>query len=403
MGKDGGMRPLQSHSPYSLYKKTTKSGIFWYVRFWDEVQGKYTCYRSTGVLVEGKRERRAEAEKAALEMLPEIQLAEKTPDTLLSHYVVDFWTPNSSYIKECILVKKKPLSAYYIKMNHEDVRRHIEPFPLFHNLKLKDLKAGHIRDWMIWASEKGLSGRRVNTVLQSMRVAVRYAVAREELDRDPFLRIGEAPEPCKEKGILTPKEVSKLLNSPITNPYYRLAVLLGMLCGLRRGEVRGLQWQDIRDGLMYISHNWQDGEGLKLPKCGSSRIVPVPHSVQMILNQIRLTFGISEPDAFVFQSFSKSNTPIGNGFFKNAVTSELSIIGIGKTAQRTRNITFHGLRHTFVTLSRLAGISDLEIQALAGHKGSAMMDRYSHAAQVIDFDEAKRKIESISDMKREVV
>ena len=71
MGKDGGMRPLQSHSPYSLYKKTTKSGVFWYVRFWDDVQKKYTWYRSTGIPVEGKRERRAEAEKAAIEMLPD--------------------------------------------------------------------------------------------------------------------------------------------------------------------------------------------------------------------------------------------------------------------------------------------------------------------------------------------
>jgi integrase len=61
--------------------------------------------------------------------------------------------------------------------------------------------------------------------------------------------------------------------------------------------------------------------------------------------------------------------------------------------QRRRNLTFHGLRHTFVTLGRLAGISDLEIQALARHKSGAMMERYSHASQVLDFQAAREKLE----------
>ena len=61
--------------------------------------------------------------------------------------------------------------------------------------------------------------------------------------------------------------------------------------------------------------------------------------------------------------------------------------------QKRRNLTFHGLRHTFITLGRLAGISDLEIQALARHKSGAMMERYSHASQVLDFTAAREKPE----------
>jgi integrase len=61
--------------------------------------------------------------------------------------------------------------------------------------------------------------------------------------------------------------------------------------------------------------------------------------------------------------------------------------------QKRRNLTFHGLRHTFVTLGRLAGISDLEIQALARHKSGAMTERYSHASQVLDFAAAREKLE----------
>jgi hypothetical protein len=52
------MRSLKEHAPYSLYKKQTKSGLFWYVRFWDSIAKEYNIVRSTGIKVEGKRERR---------------------------------------------------------------------------------------------------------------------------------------------------------------------------------------------------------------------------------------------------------------------------------------------------------------------------------------------------------
>jgi integrase len=91
-----------------------------------------------------------------------------------------------------------------------------------------------------------------------------------------------------------------------------------------------LQWGDIRDGLISVCHNYQDLEGVKAPKCGSSRVVPFPD---------------------------------------------------------------HGLRHTYITLGRLAGIADMEIQALTGHRSGVMMERYSHVSQVLDFAAAREKLE----------
>jgi integrase len=110
------------------------------------------------------------------------------------------------------------------------------------------------------------------------------------------------------------------------------------------------------------------------------------------------------------ESLKCPGKPYGKGYFEQALERELENIGIpGKwrspphpgrklppegyvNEQRRRNLTFHGLRHTFVTLGRLAGISDLEIQALARHKSGAMMERYSHAAQLLDFAAAREKI-----------
>ncbi|AEF86418.1 site-specific recombinase, phage integrase family [Treponema primitia ZAS-2] len=398
------MRSLNDHALYSLYKKSLKSGIFWYVRFWDESLKKYAHSRSTGILVEGKRERHREAEEAAKVMLPRICF--NTSERSFIDYLRDFWTPESRYVRECALVKKRPLSSYYIRMNHDDVRRHLEVFPGFLGITLHELTAGKIRDWMLWMSEKGLSGRRINSVLQSMRVAVRYAIEREEIENDPFKKVHEATEQRKEKGILSIVEVKKLLSTPIQDLYSRLAILLGLLCGMRRGEVRGLLWGDLKDGLIHLCHNYQDSDGLKGPKCGSLRTIPIPQSVQSLIESIKTIIGEPETSSFVFIRPTDERIPLSNNFFRYALERELTAIGIpGEwrrkekapdgyvNEQKQRNLTFHGLRHTFVTLGRLAGITDLEIQALAGHKDATMMNYYSHAEQVLDFTSAKEKLE----------
>ena len=388
------MRPKKARKPFTLYQKETQTGLVWYARFWDEITRRYAVTRSTGVPVEGKRQRRYEAEQAAREMLPGIRFAPPAPEKPFTQYVADFWTMDSPYVRECALVKKKPLSVDYVIMNHENVRRHMEPFPGFHGVTLRGLTAGVIRDWVTWAAKKGISGRVINIVLQGMRVPVRYALAREELERDPFRNIGEAIEEQREKGVLTPAEVSALIHAPVTDPRSRLAVLLGLLCGLRRGEVRGLLWGDIENGIITVRHNYQESEGLKVPKYGSTRKVPVPRSVQSALDTMRTLAGNPGPDTFVISDPALPDKPLSTKYFQRALQKELDAIDIPGKEQRGRNLTFHGLRHTYITLGRLADISDFEIQALAGHKSGAMMERYSHAAQVLDFAAAREKLES---------
>ncbi|MDR1445497.1 MAG: site-specific integrase [Treponema sp.] len=395
------MRPKKTRKPFTLYLKKTQAGLVWYARFWDETSRRYAVARSTGIPAEGKRQRRYEAEQAAREILPRIQFHPSPEEKSFIQYLEQFWMPDSPYIREASLVKKRPLSAYYIHMNHEDVRRHIASFPLFQRISLRGLTPALIRDWLTWMAEKGLSGHRINHVLLGMRVAVRYAVMREELDRDPFRNISEAAETPKEKGILTPDEVARLIVAPVSDPRHRLAILLGALCGMRMGEVRGLQWGDIGNGLIRICHNWQNMEGLKNPKCKggavreNSRTVPLPSSTVAILETIRKQSPYTAPDSFILGSFQKEGEPVSKEFFRYALDKELSAIGIERGEQKRRNLSFHSLRHVFITLGRLAGISDLEIRAMAGHRSGAMTENYSHASQVLDFAVAREKLERV--------
>jgi integrase len=381
------MKNGRYHAPFSLYQKQTEKGKVWYARFWNDAAGKYTVFRSTRVFVHGKKGRRWRAEESARAILREISF--NVSDKSFVRYLADFWTADSIYARECAAVNKKPLSAYYIKMNHDIVRIHLEPYPGFTDTSLSELTTAGIRDWMLWAAERGVSGVRINKALQTMRVAVHYALVRGEINRDPFVRITPAAEEHKEKGVLTREEASKLAAYTAGHADDHLAALLGLLCGMRLGEVRGLQWRDVHAETIDVQHNWQDLEGVKDPKCGSRRTVPLTSAVKNALGRVKP--GNKKPEDFVLPSETPGR-PRCCGYFRLALIRQLKGIGITEKEKTGRNISFHSLRHSYVTLGRMAGISDMEIQALAGHRGAGMMHRYSHAAQVMNFDDAREKL-----------
>jgi len=395
-------------NPFSLYKKTTKQGPIWYARFWNENARKYADCRSTGVKVAGKKGRQQEAWKRAMELLPAIRLKQMdlAADKPFLDYLAGFWLEGSDYAKDCANIRKRPLSLQYIRNSADDVRLHVAPHEPFRGLALGKLTAGHLRAWMRWADETGRSARRINAALSAMRVAVRYAVANEDLDRDPFKSVGEAAERPREMGILSRDEIGRLVNGPAKNPRDRAVVLLATLCGLRRGEIRGLMWGDVGSGVIDVKHNFVSLDGLKGPKRDSYRRVPVPKVLGDILAGMRRRAGSPEPEGYVFEGSHAPGQPLTETFFRNAFSRELAAIGIqGEwrsrkprpegyvNEQKRRNLKLHSLRHCFVTFGRLSGISDMEIQALAGHKSQGVMERYSHAGQVLDFPALREKLE----------
>jgi len=407
--------PKKKHNQYVLFRKQTPAGRVWYVKFWDNVSRRYSSVKSTGIPVEGKRERRREAEEAARKLYEEFTdikpaAVSQAATAPLIEYLKNFWTPDSEYAQFKRDVEKKPLTPYYIKMNHDDIRRHVEPFSGFEGVTVGNLGKPILKKWLIWLAGRKtqrrkkdgtaiegntLSGRRANSVIQAVRVAIRWAVDNEEINTDPFRRLGEVAEKIKEKGVLTFAERNKLTALPIEDYRTRLIVLLGSFCGLRRGEMRGLQWGDIADGLITVQHNFIDNEGIKQPKYNSTRKVPIPTAVQNALDIARQNARSASPENYVFESHQTSGKPLNNNFFREGVTKELESIGITAEQQKERVLTCHSLRHTFITLNRMAGVTDVEIQALAGHKDSRMTEHYSHAAAVLDFNSLRDKMSAV--------
>ncbi len=396
-------------SPFSLYKKNFKSGPIWYARFLDPATNEYTVSRSTGIKCTGKKGREKEALLIAGEMAKEICFEKivESPEPkpiMLIDYLEAFWKEDSHYAKYKRLSENSPLSIAYIELNASGIRIHIKPYYPFKKLKMADLKPVMIEDWKIWMLERGVSARRVNAVMQTMSVPIRYAFNREEVDHDPFLRIKKVVGKPKEKGVLKQSEVDKLINTHEDDARVSLAILLAVLAGLRRGEVRGLRWGDIdyKNGLIDVQNNYVDTEGAKGCKWQSERKTLLPTAVLPFLKEVKALSPCTGKDDYILFSLAKKKEPFSTHIIRNGFPRMLKNSGIPRKEQKERNLTYHGMRHTFITLARMAGIPDITVQALAGHKSSEMMDIYSHAGQVIDFAQARQMMDMVSnDLEKE--
>ena len=361
----------------------------WYARFWNETDKKYHS-RALGIKVEGKTERRSAAYEAALKLAPEMtgpiakNVTGEKPiaDILLLEYAESFWQSDSEYVKEKALLDKKPLSYHYLLTNREMIKNKMRPFEGFQGLSLKELSKPIIRQWKLWLAEQGYSGRTINGALLALRVPVKRAFFDDLIPTDPFNGVPRAAHKEKTRGILTPAEIKTLVDKPAADPRVRLAVYFPLYCSMRMGEVRGLRWGDISDGVIHIQHNWQEKEKDKDCKCGSEGYVPMPRVVAELLNRLHDIAPCTGHNDFVMAI--RPYKPICREYLWESLKKELLDIGIDEAQRKERNIVYHSLRHSFVTACRIAGLTDFETMTLSRHKDTKMLQRYSHGKEAID-------------------
>lgn len=111
-------------SPFSLYVKKLKTRAVWYARFYNLATQDYSVTRSTGVPCVGEKGNRRRAFSEATRLAHEITLKKSS---LLLDYLEGFWSEDSPYLKYKRIVEKKPLSAYYVKLNVEGIKNHVKP------------------------------------------------------------------------------------------------------------------------------------------------------------------------------------------------------------------------------------------------------------------------------------
>jgi integrase len=150
---------------------------------------------------------------------------------------------------------------------------------------------------------------------------------------------------------------------------YRALVLVGACAGLRWGEAAGLRRRDIdplRSRIRVTSTAVQLRGRVTLdnePKTTrSKRSVPVARSVMRRVEQHLLEFVDSTADALVFTA--AAGGPLFRSWGRAVLRPAVLCAGLD-------DITFHGLRHSFVAIMVAAGCNVREVSEWAGSNSVA--------------------------------
>jgi integrase len=173
--------------------------------------------------------------------------------------------------------------------------------------------------------------------------------------------------------------------------WMHVPAMLGLLCGLRRGEIAALRWAavDLDKGRLAVvqsAEQSKSGVRYKEPKSGQTRTVALSSSVvaELQAHRVRqaeglLRFGIKlDADAFVVAQ------PDGSPYDPDSISKEWRLRIIKSALPRVR---FHDLRHAHASHMLAAGVHPKIASERLGHSRVGItLDLYSHATEGLQAD-----------------
>jgi len=281
----------------------------------------------------------------------------------------------------------------------EIIRKNI--VPALGALRLTKVRPAQISDAYVKAltagRRDGRGGLSPGTVVYMHRLlkhALAQAVRWEMLSRNP----ADAVRPPKVEHVaLTTFDMAQTatLVEALRGTRILIPVLLGALCGLRRGEIVALKWRHIdldARKLTVAESAEQTATGIryKPPKSGKGRVVALSDTVTEALRKHRtsqaqelLRVGIRQSDAsFIYTR--ADGEPLQPRSLTRAWEQALK----GTTLPRIR---FHDLRHAHATHLLASGVHPKVASERLGHSRIGItLDLYSHVLPGMQEDAATR-------------
>jgi integrase len=251
-----------------------------------------------------------------------------------------------------------------------DAALRLQILPEFGARRLDSLTQLELQDW---ADERLAAGADPSTVrnhLMPLRVIYRRAVTRGQVGVNPTLGL-ELPTPQgRRERVATPAEAKALLDA--LEPGDRALWATALYAGLRRGELRALDWEDVdlKGRAIHVRRSWDRRAGAIEPKTRAAvRSVPVPDSLQTILLRHYLLHGRAR-DGYVFTS--RAGAPFDPSTVLDRARKAWKAAGL-------EAIGLHECRHTYASLLLAAGVNPKAVSAYLGHASITItVDRYGH-------------------------
>jgi len=176
------------------------------------------------------------------------------------------------------------------------------------------------------------------------------AVKDDVIQHNPADKVDAITSRDTKRDFLTFEEMQRLSITTCDNGEVKRAFLFSCYCGLRLGDVRELQWSNIKD---------DNSIELTQGKTQEPLYIPLHHEAISLLGQR------GEPNAFVFNI--PSNTALG-----------VAIKVWTARANINKDITFHCARHTFATLALTHNVPIYTVSKLLGHSRIETTQIYSN-------------------------
>lgn len=252
--------------------------------------------------------------------------------------------------------------------------------PKMGDFEATDIDKRMIQDFINHLSQHGsplrhpgpLAPITVEKIYQILAASFRYAVEKEYIEINPTIGITRPKIKAKEIKIFKPDEVSKLI-AAARPKWLGDIILLAYRTGMRRGEIYGLQWDDIdfKGKFLMIRRSIsarRPGERLLHPpktRTSIRRIALDNLSLDMLKRRRKEAKSI-----WVFENqYGKPLSPWNNTKYMAEACNEANI----------PHRCFHTLRHSHATYLLSKNVNPKIVQERLGHAHiSTTLDTYSH-------------------------
>lgn len=259
------------------------------------------------------------------------------------------------YLSDWLALRSGGLRARTVESYRSLIRLHVAP--MIGSVPVDQLSNRDIRPTLARIAAEGHT-----RTAELCYVMLKAALV--DLDTNPMkgvprpLHIQQTPEPW------TDEQISAYMAALPGHPH-GLALAFGLVCGLRRGEICGLRWQDIdwdTSELLITNQRMRLDNGQTVdapPKSrASNRRVPVPEPLMARLRRARQLSG-----------YIDGISPSGLDAAHRALVARLQL----------PPIPLHGLRHSMATACIRHGGEMRALQVVLGHSNySVTANRYTH-------------------------
>lgn len=291
----------------------------------------------------------------------------------------------AAYLSRWLETYAAPNTAPTTFVRYEQLLR-LHVVPVVGNIQLTKLRPLHIQQAYNVARERGLSSRTLLQAHRVLREALHHAVRLELLARNPVDAV-EAPRASRfDAPVLDLGDISRLLDASDQTAFGDM-IYMGLMTGLRAGELLGLRWQDVDmdAAVLFVwqTCNWLPRQGYIFGKPKSVRSArPVALSPAAVERLRRHRVAQLEERLMAGNAYAAHNL-----VYADPIGRPLARWNLRKAWERIQReaglagVRFHDLRHAHATLLLREGVHPKIVSERLGHSSvSITLDLYSHVA-----------------------